>query len=403
MPETVDVIVPVRRVSPKGEHCFFGYYDIPAADNAGRHLCHRVQFRDRLPRRGDVAEIGWLDVPRRAEDVSDDPEFHAFAETHAWNFQQSSMLQWLLPEPDTCLFNVFEQERYGSRVRNLRTGQTRSLPLPVANVSRDGTKALCINMSRLFDFRPGYGYEELPDPLANVAQPRDDGVFLMDTATGDARLILSLAEIVEFLEQSGEKVGGRKVLINHITFNPSASRFLLLLRTFPEPGKRWDTYLVTADTAGRNLRHHQVWGIASHYHWRDDDGMLFYMNVSGPRTLELALVSDSTGSVECVDTTYFSYDGHCSYSPDLRWILYDSYVDNSTPDYLRNLQVYSLDRREGTLLGRFRAGPLTPQTNDLRCDLHPRWMPGGRAVTFDSIHEGFRGVYWADLREVVGR
>jgi hypothetical protein len=401
MPETVDVIVPVHRISPKGEHCFFGYYDIPAVDNAGRHLCHRVQFRDRLPRRGDVAEIGWLALPESAGSEPD-TTFHPFAETHAWNFQQSSMLQWLAPEPDTCLFNTFEQERYGSRVHNLRTGQTRSLPLPVANVSRDGAKALCINMSRLFAFRPGYGYEELPDPLSDVPAPHDDGVFLMDLATGDARLILSLAEIVEFLEQSGENIDGRKVLINHITFNPSASRFLLLLRTFPEPGKRWDTYLVTADAAGQNLRRHQVWGIASHYHWRDDDGMLFYMNVSGPKTLELALVSDSTGSVECIDTAYFGYDGHCSYSPDLRWILYDSYVDNSTPDYLRNLQVYSLDRREGILLGRFRAAPLTPENNDLRCDLHPRWMPGGRAVTFDSIHEGYRGVYWADVNGVVG-
>ncbi|HOM57559.1 MAG TPA: hypothetical protein PLG27_07405 [Candidatus Latescibacteria bacterium] len=402
MPETVNVIVPVKRMSPKGEHCFFGYYDIPAADEAGRHLCHRVQFRDRLPRRGDVAELGWLALPGNA-DAEPDGIFHPIAETEAWNFQQSSMAQWLASEPDTCLFNTFEHEAYGSRIHDIRTGRGRLLPLPVANVSRDGTKALCINMSRLFDFRPGYGYEELPDPFADVAQPRDDGVRLMDIRTGNNRLILSLADIVEFLEQSGERIGGKKVLINHITFNPSATRFLLLLRTFPEPGTRWETFLVTSDLEGRNLRHHNVWGIASHYHWRDDDGMLFYMNVSGPNTLELALVSDSTGSIECIDTAYFRYDGHCSYSPDLRWILYDSYVDSSTPDFLRNLQVYSLDRREGILLGRFRAGPLTPDNNDLRCDLHPRWMPGGTAVTFDSIHEGFRGIYWADLIGVVGR
>ncbi|HRS96394.1 MAG TPA: hypothetical protein P5179_14085, partial [Candidatus Latescibacteria bacterium] len=223
MPETVNVIVPVKRMSPKGEHCFFGYYDIPAADRAGRHLCHRVQFRDRLPRRGDVAELGWLALPGNA-DAEPDGIFHPIAETEAWNFQQSSMAQWLASEPDTCLFNAFEHEAYGSRIHDIRTGRSRLLPLPVANVSRDGTKALCINMSRLFDFRPGYGYEELPDPFADVAQPRDDGVRLMDIRTGSNRLILSLADIVEFLEQSGERIGGKKVLINHITFNPSATR-----------------------------------------------------------------------------------------------------------------------------------------------------------------------------------
>jgi len=43
----------------------------------------------------------------------------------------------------------------------------------------------------------------------------------------------------------------------------------------------------------------------------------------------------------------------------------------------------------------------TRQTVDLRCDLHPRWMPGGSAVTFDSIHEGYRGIYRADLSAIV--
>ena len=402
MPGTEDVIVPVLRISPKAEHCFFGYYDIPSADAAGRHLCHRVPFRDRLPTPEDAAALGWVALPQAAQGAKDEPRFQAFAETRAWNFQQGAMLQWLASAPDTCIYNVFANGQFGACVHNVRTGAQRRLPLPVANVSRDGTKALCINMARVYAFRPGYGYEEAPDPFSGVAAPGKDGVFFMDLTTGDTRLILSLAETVNFLEQSGERVGGRRVVINHITFNPGASRFLFLLRTFPKnPGDPWITYLLTADSTGGALRHHPVAGMASHYHWRDDDGMLVYARPADGGRPELVLISDRSDVRQAIDRSFFLADGHCSYSPDKKWILYDSYPDDATSDCLRDLRVFSFERHEGITLARFRAEPHTKETVDLRCDLHPRWMPDGRSISFDSIHEGFRGVYWADLREVV--
>ncbi len=32
-----------------------------------------------------------------------------------------------------------------------------------------------------------------------------------------------------------------------------------------------------------------------------------------------------------------------------------------------------------------------------RCDLHPRWRPDGRAIAFNSVHEGSRQIYLADI------
>lgn len=211
MPATSDVIVPVRRISPGGVHCFFGYYDVPAADPDGRHLCHLVKFRDRFPTPADVAALGWLTLPHRNGSTPGEPRFEQFAKTRAWNFQQGAMLQWLPARTDTCIYNIFENGRFGACLHNVRTNERLSLPLPVASVSRDGTRALCINMARLYDFRPGYGYEEAPDPGAAIAAPHDDGVFMLDLASGRTRLILSLAKAADFLEQSGESVKGRKV------------------------------------------------------------------------------------------------------------------------------------------------------------------------------------------------
>jgi hypothetical protein len=401
MPATADVIVPVERLSPADGQYFFGYYDVPGADAQGRHLCHRVPFRDHHPEPGDTAQIGWTPLPGTGE-----PGFHNFAATTAWNFQQSSMLQWLGSAPDTCLYNVFAGGRFGACVHNLATGDRRLLPRAVANVARDGTKALCVNMPRIFDFRPGYGYEELPDAYADVKAPEDDGVFVMDLATGDSRLVLSLAEAVSCLEACGEEaVRGQKVVINHITFNPSASRYLFLLRTFPDPPGHWPwaTFLLTADTNGGGLRNHPCWGIASHYHWRNDQEMLFWAKPEAGDKLDLFTINADTGEHVFVDRDFFRQDGHCSHSPDGRWLLYDSYPDGSTEDYMRGLILYSLDRHEGVTIGRFRSEKVQPgRLADLRCDLHPRWMPDGKAVSFDSVHEGYRGVYWADVSGIVG-
>jgi Tol biopolymer transport system component len=121
------------------------------------------------------------------------------------------------------------------------------------------------------------------------------------------------------------------------------------------------------------------------------------------------VINDRTGERTVVDAGFFPNDGHCSYSPDGRLILYDSYPGASTPDHLRWLGVYSLDRGTGCTLGRFRSEPLFRQKPtgldksnvDLRCDLHPRWMPDGQSITFDSIHEGYRGVYWMNLSGLV--
>lgn len=396
MPETVDVSAPLCRLSPCDGQFFFGYYDLPAADASGRHLCHQVAFRDRFPTPTDKAELGWLQLPVEGDNCP--RVFHPFASTLAWNFQQGSMLQWL-PTPDTCLYNTFTDGHFGCCIHNVVSGTQRHLPLPVANVAQDGSRALCVNMPRIFDFRPGYGCEELPDANAAVPAPGDDGVSLLDTSTGDHRLLLSIAEIVDFLAAEGEDIIGRKVVINHITFNPSANRYLFLLRSMDK--WPWITWLLTADTNGGGLRHHNAFGSASHYHWRNDREMLFYMRVN-PEKLELLLVDDETDERTLIDTGYFLSDGHCSYSPGGRWLLYDSYPDGSTADQLRSLYLYSLDQKRGFTLGRFRSATYTPETVDLRCDLHPRWMPDGKSITFDSIHEGFRAVYWMDVSGIVG-
>lgn len=387
--------LPVTRVSPAGEHVFFGYYDVPAVDpKTGRHLAHRVAFRDRLPTVADEAELGTYRL-------DGDGTFQPFAKTRAWNFQQGSMLQWLGDGTDRVFYNEVRPDGkdYRGVLHDLATGKRTHTDRALANVSRDGRWGIAIDFDRMHDFRPGYGYALRDDPRVEIMHPADDGVWVCDLRTGKSKLILSLAALYERVKGMSPLME-QKLLINHITFNPSASRLVLLLRNFPSAEPRpkgqpaWRTVVFTVARDGSDLRLLVPVGMASHYHWRDDATIVFYSD--GPQGPQLYEITDApTPRFVALDPAFFKRDGHCTYSADGRWMLYDSYPDAQRQ---QRLFVYDLQKRRGRELGQFYSMPAA--ISDFRCDLHPRWLPDGR-ISFDSTHERYRAFYLVDPRALL--
>ena len=391
-------LIPSERITDGSGHFFYGYYDNPAISGNDRyHLVHRVPFCDRMQEAGDTAEIGMIDMSVGAGEPG---AYIPLAKTTAWNFQQGSMLQWnpLAPD-DEILYNVTRDGEYRTAVLNVHTKSTRYLDRPVATVDPLGKIGLSINFGRMFDFRPGYGYADIPDPFREELHPAEDGVFRVDLRTGASTQILSLKEIWAFIQPIFQWEEA-KLVINHITLNPDGSRFVFLARSI-QPGKRWVTALLTANTDGSGLRCLSPSTLQSHYHWRDPQHFVIYGG--GPKGNHLYLYQDEEveGQVPepvVLDGRYFLRDGHCSYSPDRNWMLYDSYPDQNR---LRHLYVYDLREKRGITLGSYYSPPEID--GDIRCDLHPRWNRAGTAITFDSVHEGQRHVYRMDLRSVLKR
>ena len=382
------------RFTPEGAHCFFGYYDIPAfSRDCRRHLYLRVPFMDRMQEKEDAARLFVHDFATG--------EDRQFAETTAWNFQQACMLQWHPTRADTVIYNVRTEGEgcgYGARVQSLETGKVMPLDRPVANVSPTGRHAVSINFDRMFDFRPGYGYAGQRDAFFDVPHPREDGIFLIDLKTGRSRLIVSLERIWQF---AGGFFRGedQKICINHITFNADGTRLVFLVRNFYDEHSTWHTAILTCDIEGKELFLLSDFAMASHYNWRDDRVIAFYsdgreLGGLGPQLYEL---TDLTHEGRAVDPAFFVHDGHVSYSPDREWILYDSHIfENSS----RRLYLYDLRTRRGGLLGNYKVSQGC--VGDIRCDLHPVWAPDSRTISFDSVHEGFRGVYRMDLTQAEG-
>ncbi len=367
---------------------FFGYYDVQAwSADGSKHLCQKTAFRDRLPVADDVAEIGVIDVESRG--------YEPLAETTAWNFQQGAMLQYRPGSGDReIVFNIREGEVYRGCILDLQSGSKRLLERPVASVSPDGKLALSINFDRMFAFRPGYGYAGGGHARLDDDHPDDDGVFLMDMETGKARLIISLDQIYA---RSKDRLllGYHKLVVNHLGFNTDGSRFVFLTRYFPPPGTYSDTLIATAAADGSGMR--TLTGdyrYASHYHWRDPAHLLIHAADTAGK--QLYLLTDGTKQAEVVNAEIFLRDGHCNYSPDREWILYDSYPGQ---DRKQALFIYNVKRGEKVDLGQFLS--THSGSTDIRCDLHPRWRPDGMAISFDSTHEECRGIYTVDLEGLI--
>jgi len=376
-----------RAVTAGPRHHFFGYYDKSPWDKSSRYLLGlETIFIDRPPTPNDIATIGIIDL-------SDNSRWLPLAETQAWNWQQGAMLQWLPTAPDSSIiYNYRDGERFVSVIRDVHTAESRTLPLPIYAVSRDGKSAVTLNFARLHQTRPGYGYVGLPDPYEDEIAPDDDGIYWMDLNTGEHKLIISLAQIVSIRHNSS--MDDAKHWFNHMLFNPNDTRFLFLHRWRRPDGGRW-TRMFTANPDGSEICCVADHEMVSHFDWRNPHQILAWARQRhiGDRYF---LFTDRENKVEVVGEGILTADGHCSYSPNGHWILTDTYPDR---ERMRTLILYRHSDGCRLDIGRFFA----PKELDgeIRCDLHPRWRRDGQQVCIDSVHEGHRQMYVLDVAEIV--
>ena len=366
----------VKILTPNdGYHYFFGYYDMRATGKSGRHLCHRVSFMDRLPTAEDLAEIGYLE----------DGRFVKIGETSAWNFQQGAMLQYHPFLENTVYYNVFEEGRFMTLTHNFATGEKKYADRASACISPDGKWGLGVNFGRIYDFRPGYGYAGFVDEYANVNAPVEDGVFLIDLESGCSKLLLSYEKLAPIAGFSKED----KVLVNHITFNTTSDRFVMLVRNFPMPGKHgWSTSMVIGDLKGNAVTVLPNTYV-SHYHWKNDCEIVAHCTVEDGKK-SMYLINVDTKVATEYDMPYFHKEGngdiHCNFSPDGKYIIGDGYPI----DGYRYLMAYSPESGESREL--LRALTNKPSVVDIRCDLHARFVWDGKYISFDTVQNGRREI-----------
>ena len=252
---------------------------------------------------------------------------------------------------------------------------------------------MTLNFDRVHRLRPGYGYAAFPDRTASDPAPKEAGIFWMNLETGENRLIHSISWAAS--NRRRPEMEGCQHWFNHLYFNPSGTRFIFLHR-WRKPEQPWLTRLYTSDSAGKEPRLLLDDGLTSHFEWRDDRTILAWATVKGQGD-HYYLIDDATAQVQQVGPDVLTQDGHCTYSPDHRWILTDTYPHWTT--HMRTLLLYEVATGRRIDLGQFYAPPGYPV--ECRSDLHPRaFNRDGTQICIDSLHEGFRGLYVLDVAKV---
>ena len=418
------------------EHLLANYFGINAWSPDLRYLLAlETDIRHGLPD-GRPCTVGLVDL-------ADGNRFLPVMETRTWNFQEAAMAHWLpgraarrsaptelraarrsVPtgdEADLFVVNDLRDGRFVAVVKDWRTGAERIVPHPVSAVSEDGSWALSINYARLYLVRPDYGYAgEGQDPRRGVVFPEDDGLWRVDLATGEARLLVSCAALrgmVPTVPPSG------MAYVCHTVISKDGRRIFFLLRSVSQSmegvktfqGVNWQTTAFTCNADGTGIRRcfPDGWG-ASHFNWKPclqssrstppaPSGGTPLSEGGDPSARTMAVTCNWRNEVYThVEFTVgeeekahriagpeMDFDGHCIYSPDGEFVSGDGYWDDAG---FRHWKIVRLADGAVRDIGAFFV-PETYRETYSRCDLHPRWRPDGGALAFNSVHEGARQIY----------
>jgi len=394
MDNEMTVHVPYRRLTSGPGYHWFGYYDKYEFDAADRLvLGMRVDFEDRDPGPDDEIAIGMVDT-------QEDDAWVDLGTSKAWCWQQGCMLQWLPGSPDTVVWNDRAGDRFVCRVLNVRTGERRTLPMPVYTLTPDGKTAFTPDFRRINDTRPGYGYCGIPDPNLDVPAPADVGIWRMDMASGEPELILSIAEAAAMDWEKGD-FSKAKHYFNHLLASPDGSRLEFLHRWLQPDGGHFQTRMMTCKPDGSDLRVVCDSGHASHFIWRDKDHILVCCSDTGkPR---MCVIDVHTRALDAVDSSALpSVDGHFSYLPPPYedWLIDDGGGGSSrAKGAARDLVLHHLP--SGKVVPLFSYWLSGKYAGERRVDLHPRVSREGTKVVVDAAPECGRQLYLFDVADVL--
>ncbi|WP_168123369.1 hypothetical protein [Paenibacillus sp. HB172176] len=408
-----DPLVPVWCVTPGEGGGLHRFFDTSPVSPSGRYLAVlRMPDRDRVNEPGETAEVVLVDLHTAEEQV--------VALTRGWEYQLGANINWGTDD-HALYFNDVDTESWTPFVVCLDplTGATRRMEGSIYRISPDGKQIISANTITMRRTQNGYGVV-VPDQLVprNFGFPSDDGLFLIDTATGVRKLLVSLRDLFENAEpridttlyEGGECYGF------HSKFNPQGTRLIFTVRWFHSKEQQpWnqikkdlDFWVFTMKPDGTDIHvavgPHQWKKGGHHINWYPDGEYL---------SMNLALAGD--GRMKLVRVRYDGTDlrtitdampgsGHPTVHPDGHHILTDTYAWESTSFGDGTVPLRWIDLRtntEKTLVRLNVAHPAAGKNSSLRVDPHPAWAPDNRHIAFNGYVNGARRVFLADVSNML--
>jgi hypothetical protein len=398
---TRGAVAPTIRAITRGPKFHWrGYYDKLLFSPDDRFvLANEVDFEGRSPTLADSIRVGMVDT-------QDKDRWIDLGGSNAWNWQQGCVLQWVPGSDRDVAWNDREGGRFVTRVLDVKSGRTRTLPNPFYTFSPDGQTAFAPDFARLDVTRPGYGYATGAerDIWKLKPAPDDIGIWRMDVATGKQRLLFSLAEAAK-IPFTGPAAAaftpGSVHWFNHLLCNTDGTR-LFFLHRWRNPGDKasFRTRALTIDVNGGKVHVMDPNGGTSHFVWRDPQH-IFAWAWHPSHGERFYIYKDLSDEVTVVGKDAMPVNGHNTYLPNTKneWVLNDTYPQG--PAKLQRPYLYHIPTNRRIEVGAF---PTVAAINgkEWRCDTHPSASRSGRQFCFDSAHASGRQVYVADIAQLLG-
>ncbi len=403
----------VKAITTGEKQHWFGYYDKWQIDASGRYaLGAEVDTFFRSPEPSDVLRVGLIDL-------ENGNSWKEIGTSTSWGWQQGCMLQWIPGSDREVIWNDYDKTGFVSKIYNIESGETRTLPRAIYTLSPDGAFGLCVDFDRLQFFRPGYGYPARTSAMTWDKAPADTGIYKMDLASGDSKMIISYAQIAALPRPQGS-VADNYHWFNHLLINPSGTRFIFLNRSRPVAsyddmttylkehpewkGKGFSghyvTRAITANTDGSDLYPLNDSGQFSHFIWKRNETICAWAVPDDGDQAAFYDFQDHSKAYAQVGTGIMTRNGHNTYVPNTNyeWILNDTYPVGE--ERLQELYLFHIPSNRKVTLGKFHEPEIFK--GEWRCDLHPRCDQQGKRVFFDSTHLGNkRQMYMVDITHLL--
>ncbi len=375
----------VEQITRGPKHHFFGYIGqskmIPWNASGRYVLALETDFHDRMPEADEEAVIGIIDTENAYTLIP-------LTTTRAWNFQQGTMFYWHPRAAETQFFfnerdpetnkiyTVLYDIDQGERIREYLFAER-----PVANggVAPDDTAFAAINYGRMARARPVTGYPGAYDWNTDTRAPVDDGVFLVDTATGELRLLISFSDMAAAVRDENPQIDEAILYINHTLWNRDSDTLYFFLRGRIGTREIAVNIPCTIRRDGTGFTAHETF-IGGHPEWGEGDEIIgrqrSHQVVYNVRMQEIVRRIGSRHQLP-------DPEGDIALSPDGQWLVNGSKYRG---DYLRydfihlptgrHLRSPALDRG-GLLRGALRIDPAPRWNRTSDAILVPGWTKDG--------------------------
>lgn len=372
--------VEIQQLTSGPLHHFFGYIGhvqtIPW-NASGRYIVMlRSPFQDHMPKPSEAADIVLVDTTRKNAVIAVD-------KTLAWNIQQGTMLYWNPKEPETQfffndrdpvtqkVFAVLYDIKKRKRVKEYRFNDT---PFGNSGVAQNGGRFLGINYGRLAKLRAVTGYPGAFDWTGEAATPDNDGIFVVDSGSGEKRLLISFKQLADALRPKHPAVDETPLFINHTLWNRKDDRIYFYVRGnfgSSRPGSINVPCSIRPDGSGLTL--HELMG--GHPEW--SSGSRIVGDKSGKQVLydvDEKKIVGQIGTPEILPQP----GGDAAYSPDMKWFVNGHRQDGKNYYSLLRITDGSWIRTDGFAHPGWTGG-------DLRLDAAPAWNRDSTQILFPAI------------------